>query len=232
MTAGSRVLGVDGCTGGWICALVDPADPQRPVDWRLLDDASAVVRLAADCAATAIDMPIGLPEDGPRTCDVQTRRLLGPRRSSVFPAPVRAVLGATSYRDACTRSRQASGRALPLQTWHLLPRIAALDAALDTNRQRHIVEAHPELSFSLLAGAPLPAKKQPDGRAARIHALGAWLPGVDMLVRRAPRPARPDDALDALAVAWTAARWAEGTACVIPEAPSYDARGLRMEIVA
>jgi predicted RNase H-like nuclease len=35
-------------------------------------------------AAVAVDIPIGLPATGPRSCDVEARQRLGPRRSSVF----------------------------------------------------------------------------------------------------------------------------------------------------
>ena len=41
--------------------------------------------------ALAIDIPIGIPEAGARPADREARALLGPRRNSVFPAPVRAA---------------------------------------------------------------------------------------------------------------------------------------------
>ncbi len=64
-----RVLGVDGCPGGWLGAVVT-TQPSPTVEWVLLPDATALVALAATCAATGVDMPIGLA-DGPRTCDVE-----------------------------------------------------------------------------------------------------------------------------------------------------------------
>lgn len=49
-----------------------------------------------------IDVPIGLPDRGARECDKAARRRLGPSRgSSVFPAPIRRILAATSYIEAC-----------------------------------------------------------------------------------------------------------------------------------
>lgn len=39
------------------------------------------------------------------------------------------------------------------------------------------------------------------------------------------------DALDAVVAAWSAARWAEGSAGRLPEAPEFDVNGLRMERV-
>lgn len=210
------MLGVDGCPGGWVGALVTPT----AVSWLLLPDMAAV--LAVPAAAVAIDIPIGLPTVGPRACDVLARQRLGPRRSSVFPAPVRAVLEASSYADACALSRVASGRALSKQAWFLVPRIADVDAAL-TDHAR-VVEVHPELVFAHLAGV-LPAKKEPAGRLAREAALRAELPPWPLF----PRPARSDDALDALACAWTARRWLAGEAEVLGD--EVDGRGVPMRIV-
>src|SRR6478672_10250511 len=91
----AAVLGVDGFRGGWVGARVVGTQ----VEWLLLPDAQAVVEASTAAAATAVDAPIGLPEAGPRDCDLAARRLLGVRGVSVFPAPVRAVLAATSYAE-------------------------------------------------------------------------------------------------------------------------------------
>ena len=212
------MLGVDGCPGGWVGARVDG----HSVEWLLLADVGEI--LAVPAAAVGIDMPIGLPAAGSRRCDVAARARLGSRRSSVFPAPVRAVLAADSYVDACARSREVSGRGLSVQAWNLVPRIRDLDgAAVDHDR---VVEVHPEVVFAWLAG-PLPGKKTAAGVLGREAALRAWLPGG---WPPAPRPARIDDALDALACAWTAARWRDGTAEVLG-AGEVDARGIPMRIV-
>jgi predicted RNase H-like nuclease len=216
MTTQSAVLGVDGCPGGWIGALVTATS----VTWLLLPDVAAV--LAVPAAAVGIDIPIGLPSVGPRACDVLARHRIGPRRSSVFPAPVRAVLAATSYAEACALSRSASGRALSKQAWFLVPRIDDADAAIDDHDR--VVEVHPEVVFAQLAGV-LPPKKDPAGQQARAAALAevmpAWPPP--------PRPARMDDALDALACARTARRWLTGDAETL--GGERDERGIPMRIV-
>lgn len=216
MTDQSAVLGVDGCPGGWIGALVTGSS----VSWLLLPDVAAVLSVPA--AAVGIDMPIGLPAVGPRSCDVAARALLGPRRSSVFPAPVRPVLEASSYDQACALSRTSSGKALSQQAWHLVPRIADLDASL-TDHDR-VVEVHPEVVFARLAGL-LPPKKEAAGRAGREAALRDELPPWPA----PPRPARMDDALDALACAWTARRWLRGEAEVL--GGELDGTGVPMRIV-
>jgi predicted RNase H-like nuclease len=228
------VLGVDGCPGGWIGALVTASRRGRPqgVRWVLLPDAAAIVAAAADVAVTAVDMPIGLPDVGPRACDVAARALLGPRASSVFPAPVRPVLDAVDYVDACERSRATCGRALSKQAWAIVPRIADLDAVLTPALQETIVEAHPELAFVRLSGGWLQSKRTAAGAAARTAALEHWLPGAAEALAAAPRPARRDDAADALVLTWVALRRVADIATVLPAVPERDARGLRMEIVS
>lgn len=234
----TRVIGVDGCPGGWVGALVGG---DGDVAWRILSDAAAIVSVGAE--VTAIDIPIGLPETGERDCDVAARRLLGRRAAAVFPAPPRAVVAAVeryggpgslpSHAEICRIARDATGRAISVQTWRLLPRIADVDRVMTPARQRDTVEVHPEVSFALLAGTPLPSKRTAAGRAARLAALGRWLPDPGAALAAAPRPAKADDALDALAAAWSAQRRRAGTAVVLPGGdPPRDARGLRMEIVA
>jgi predicted RNase H-like nuclease len=142
----------------------------------------------------AVDMPIGLPDQpGPRACDRAARRLLGPRRSSVFPAPSRAHLAAASFGDV---------GGLSIQAWNLVPKVREVDAAWEPR----VREVGPEVSFAAMAGAPMAhPKRTAAGRDERLAALGR---------AEAPRVpgARPDDVLDALACAWTAARIAAGTA--------------------
>jgi len=45
-----------------------------------------------------------------------------------------------------------------------------------------------------------------------------------------PAGAAPDDVLDACALAWSARRVVDGTACRIPDMPTRDRRGLHMEL--
>ena len=64
------VLGVDGWRGAWVGALLDG----RSVTLLALPDVAAVLAVP-DVELVAIDMPIGLSDDGVRTCDVEARRL-------------------------------------------------------------------------------------------------------------------------------------------------------------
>lgn len=55
--------------------------------------------------AVGVDMPIGLPGPERRTADVEARRLLGPRRSSLFWTPPLCVLDTADHAEANRWSR-------------------------------------------------------------------------------------------------------------------------------
>jgi predicted RNase H-like nuclease len=196
---------------------------------RRLDAAIADVA-AGRLAAIAVDMPIGLPDRGPRACDIAARQRLGARRSSVFPTPVRAALDAPTYAEALARSRAASGRGLSRQAFNLLAKMAELDAIIRPELQDQVVEAHPEMAFARLAGRPAAhPKRTAEGRAERLAVLDRAGLG-DLSAVRLPGAA-PDDVLDAVALTLTAARVRDGVAERLGDG-TRDARGLCMEVVA
>jgi predicted RNase H-like nuclease len=183
--------------------------------------------------SAAIDIPIGLTADGPRDCDREARRLLGPRRSSVFPAPVRPVLHATSYAEACAISREHCGKGVSKQLYNILGKIRESDHVMSPRLQAQLFEACPELSFALMhGGAPMRhTKRTQEGRDERVAALRVGLGvGVTPLVERPPSGAARDDVFDALALAWTARRIAAGQGLRL--GGDLDGRGLRMEVRA
>jgi predicted RNase H-like nuclease len=200
------VLGVDGWRGQWVGALLDG----RRVALSVLPDAAAVLAVPG-AEVIGIDMPIGLSADGPRACDLAARKLLGRAGSSVFPAPVRPVLRCASYDEACVVSRAASGKALSVQTWNLVPSIADLDRALGDPPDDRVHEVHPELAFRELDGRVVSPKASARGLAERIRALEPVLDVLDALAD-APAAVPAVDCLDACAVAWSARRIAEGSA--------------------
>ena len=89
-----------------------------------------------------------------------------------------------------------------------------------------VVECHPEVSLRALTGRVLPRKKSAPGALQRLAALQAALGAVPA---DAPASAALDDALDALACAWTALRWLRGQAEVL--GGEVDATGTPMRIV-
>jgi predicted RNase H-like nuclease len=140
------IRGVDGCQGGWLC-LTANVDGGKAVA-QVFPDAKSLLESTA-VAITAIDTPIGLPSDNSRQCDFEARRLLGPSRSSVFPAPVRRAVEAASYDLACTASEKTWGKRLSKQTYALLPRIRDLDCLLRQKPElvNTVFEVHPEVCF-------------------------------------------------------------------------------------
>jgi predicted RNase H-like nuclease len=218
MDRDSAVLGVDGCPGGWVGALV----LRDEVTWYAGSLASLLLLPAS---IVAVDVPMGLPSDGTRrACDLLAAARLGARRSSVFPAPPRAVLGATSHAEASALSRAAGSVGVSIQTWNIVPKIREAAAVRDDR----LIEVHPELSFRALTRDPLPSKKTAPGRTARLAALRTWLPGLEL---PSPRPGRAavDDCLDALVCARTGLRWQAGNAEVLGGA--LDPTGQVMRIV-
>jgi predicted RNase H-like nuclease len=168
-----------------------------------------------------IDMPLGLLAEGWREADRAARRLLGPRRSSVFAIPPRAVWAQTSYQAANVRCRELTGQGFSAQAWGLRAKL------LEANEYRDgcghpLYEVHPELAFGAMAGAPLAASKHTGpGRDARRRLLaeaGLELPaGIPAAIL--------GDVLDAAAVAWSARRIAAGQAVIVPAQPQLDDRG-------
>ena len=185
------------------------------------------------CAAVGVDIPIGLSDDKSRQADVRAREVLRPlRASSVFPAPVRAVLTATSYEEACALSFGACGKKISKQTYAILPKIREADGAMTPELQKRVVEVHPEVSFcSLNKMQPLAHSKKSPAGAQKRERLLAKLFEDDLACRAVRDGVWLEDFFDACAAAWTARRLALGKAERLPAGPSVDGRGLRMEIV-
>ena len=150
-----------------------------------------------------------------RPCDLEARRFVGPRSSSVFHTPPRKVLKAPTYQDANRIAKRVSGRGVSAQAYALRAKILEVDpiAAVEDR----IVETHPEVCFCAMKGSALAyPKKSWNGQMERRTLLRSQgielpdhLPNADMV------PA--DDLLDATAAAWTALRVFRGEAGVLPE---------------
>jgi predicted RNase H-like nuclease len=218
-----RVIGVDGCRGGWLAATV--TDDSVTWSWSPVDD---VAFMSARGDAVAVDIPMGLLSSGRRDCDASAKSYLGDRRATVFWAPLRCVLTTPTYADACRLLRERSLPGMSAQAYGIVRAVRAVDVALEPAMQERVVEAHPECSFAALGGdGPLPPKKSATGVARRIAALSEFVDVVAALAD-VPPGCPVDDALDALACAWTAVRWAQGRRCVL--GGDADERGLVMRI--
>jgi predicted RNase H-like nuclease len=208
------VTGVDGCAAGWVAVTLGPES-------RL---AAAPVRVAVAATldglpltgVTGIDMPLGLLDAGWRDADLLARRALGRRGVTVFAIPPRAVWECETYAEANRVCRDLTGKGFSVQAWGLRRKIAEADEfrrrAQPARCLVQLHEVHPELSFTAMAGAPLPdSKHTAAGLAVRRALLAAA--GITLPTRVAS--AAEDDLLDAAAVAWSARRIAAGQAAVL-----------------
>ena len=171
------MTGIDACRRGWVAVTLEAsgaAGPLGAVPASVRVHGSLASLLAADpVAVTGIDMPLGLVESGWREADRAARRLLGPRRSSVFAIPPEAVWAEPSYQAANQRCRELTGQGFSIQAWGLRAKL------LEANRYRQarghpLYEVHPELAFGAMAGAPLPySKHTAPGRELRRELLAS-----------------------------------------------------------
>jgi predicted RNase H-like nuclease len=223
------VIGIDGCSAGWVGFKVDTSSRGTVVE---LIDLPAVLRShPSDFACLGIDIPIGLL-NAPRACDLAARALLGqPRGSSVFPAPCRAAIQARNYEEAKAINRLKAGRAISLQAWCISPKIRQVDEAITPAHQQWVFEVHPEVSFWALNGKrPMAHRKTTaQGKADRIALMNKVFPGVEQHLSHRAHGIEVDDVLDAAAAAWTALRMHDGIAkCVC--AAEQDEKGLAVTI--
>jgi predicted RNase H-like nuclease/ADP-ribose pyrophosphatase YjhB (NUDIX family) len=221
------VLGVDACPGGWVGVVLDTA--RRASVFVAADIAGLVdlVRETHPVTVVAIDIPIGLPDDSGRRADAEARRVLVGKSSSLFSTPVRAALEAATYEEGRAANLAATdGRtSVSAQAYALREKVLQVDAWVRSRPGVRVIEVHPEVSFSRMAGAPVLARKKDEaGVRARREALAAhgiaappWFRGGGF---------GEDDLLDACAAAWTAVRHSLGVSESFPETPEVFSDGI------
>ena len=240
--------GIDGCKGGWFCiGLTNAGDHCSLVAADIIDAHSKLQKRGAKIAL--IDIPIGLSDnDEERTCDVEARRCIESRSSSVFPAPCRCALevfSACGEEAAKKVNHQITGRSLSKQSLAIMKKIAEVDGFMRGNESKNFFrEVHPEVCFWALNGdVPLAhGKRKMEGRCERLeilrrYSLNTKRPlNIDAIYNKSlcehPRKTVAyDDVLDALAAALTARNVYAKQPRTLPTAPAKDSRGLTMEMV-
>ncbi len=231
-------VGVDGCRRGWVSVARRSG---RSAQLSVHQDLADLWEMHRGADAVFVDMPIGLLESGPgeRFCEYQARRMLGPRRASVFPVPCRQAVHARSDAEAIAVNQAYMGRGLTLQTLAIRAKIRQVDDLLRNDARARAVfrEIHPELLFCAMnRGNPMThRKKRREGKRER-EALLATLADksvlCDVFVQSRAYLRRDvgwDDILDALAAAVAASHPDE--LVNMPENPPLDACGLPMQMV-
>jgi predicted RNase H-like nuclease/8-oxo-dGTP pyrophosphatase MutT (NUDIX family) len=221
------VLGVDACSTGWVGVLLGPEGRPRVYVARDITELLELVGETTQVSVVAIDIPIGLPDSSGRQADAEARRLLVGKSSSIFSTPVRSALEAETYAEGRAANLVATqGRtSVSAQAYALREKVLQVDAWVRSRPGVRVIEVHPEVSFTRMAGAPLLARKKDDeGVTARREALAAqgitappWFRGAGF---------GEDDLLDACAAAWTAARHDLGAAESLPAAPEVFSDGI------
>ncbi len=207
--------------------------------------------LPAD-AIIAVDMPIGLPEQGTkggREAERSVRPLLRKRRSSVFSIPSRAAVYAEigpfpkgTYVQAHARASKVaresspSASSFPIQAFGIFPKIREIDHILrqDPALQQRLHESHPEIAFQALnEGVEMTYKKSTaSGQAERCQLLERHGFSAGFLGRRDFSKAARDDFLDACVMLLVAERLRAGAARSYPSPPVRDSSGLPIAIWA
>jgi predicted RNase H-like nuclease len=216
VTAG-RVLGVDACKSGWI-GIAETGETTAAYTATHIDELIAAGDAEGPIHVVAIDMPIGLPDDGPRRADQLARLAVGPQWRSVFMTPVRAALEAPDHASAIAVNQKATGAGVSAQAFALRRKLLEVDAWVRQARIT-VVEVHPEVSFATLAGRPLPESKRTWAGVVRRRRL---LAGTGIVL---------DDDLGsagsaAAVAAWTARRVARNEAQPLPDPPEVFSDGI------
>jgi len=223
------VAGVDGCRAGWVRFAVEI--PSLVTSVEVVDLTEVLRNRPADLACIGIDIPIGLL-DGSRACDKAARKLLAqPRGTSVFAAPCRAALSATTHAAASQINRDKTGRGLSQQAFGIIPKIKQVDDAITPECQNWAFEVHPEVCFwALNKRHPMTHnKKTKEGAVERIALLRRVFPEIEKHLASRPHRVGADDLLDAAAAAWTALRcYRKEAECVC--VPERDQKGLEATI--
>ncbi len=204
------VAGVDGCRAGWVWFKVELESETTSVD--VVDLPELLRNRPRGIAVLGIDMPIGLLE-GSRACDKAARKLLGqPRGTSVFAAPCRAALRASSHPEASTINRERTGRGLSRQSWAIAPKIKQVDDAITPGSQHWAFEVHPEVCFwALNQHRPMAhSKRTAKGADERLGLLAPVFPNIEYHAAHRPPHVGLDDLLDAAVASWAALRGSRG----------------------
>lgn len=212
LTVPYPVLGIDACVAGWVGVLLGQDGRLTVHVATTIDALVAQVRESAAVAVIAIDIPIGLPDNGSRRADELVRDALPGKASAVFRTLTRSAYSA----EADDESREA---------WLLGPKILQIDAWVRGTPGSIVIEIHPELCFARLEGNPILVEKRTEEGITRRRAALAragivpprWYSGAGFA---------EDDLLDASVAAWTAVRHLNRESESLPEVPEVFSDGL------
>ena len=241
--------GIDGCRKGWVAVHFSP-EHEPGAEVIATGELPHWIRQAGPARLILIDMPIGLPDaawivsrngSASRGCEPEARKLLGPRRSSVFNPPVRSALE-FSGEAASAENFRVCGKKLSQQSRGILARIREADAAWSAASMGHahiaLWEAHPELAFRALNGGRSMDhwKRTPEGHRERMRLLERTRPGVRRFIGKVAesclrKEVGLDDIADAAVLGISAQLGYPDRFRALPEVEDRDTLGRPMEMV-
>ncbi len=231
-----KYIGIDGCKTGWFFIILNDNE-----EWGIgvVKEIKDLLLQITDSKLVLIDIPIGLKNKGKkeRSCDVLSRKILGKRRSSVFPVPCREAIYCLNYEEASKVNDINTGRKLSKQSWAITGKIKEIDLFIQENSDvNNFREIHPEVCFWALncKQEMSYSKKKKKGIDERLEVLSRYCPqskdifnkSLDKFLRK--ELAR-DDILDAMVGAVTAKMNKELE--IFSSDLEIDEKGIRMEIV-
>ena len=236
LTSGTKehfVVGIDWMNPYWLAAEILGND----ISIRKLPHIADINKFYANADAVLIDIPIGLPENieenMARPDSAARHQLFDGRKSSIFPVPCRQAINIDNYAEASEKNRQILGKKLTSQSFAFSKTIRQVDDFLAEHHtwKNRLMESHPEVAFQILNGGNglCHSKHTNEGIAERIAILRVY--GVDPLplftgfaLKQYP------DVLDALCLAVSAQLGCRNSFRTIPETPSSDSCGIKMQI--
>ena len=214
-------VGVDGTRGGWVYCFME--------DFKILD-VELFERFTLVPGSTLVDIPIGLPENRERTCDVMARKLLSRRASSVFTVPCRKAVYQDSYAKALETNRLLVGKGFSRQFWNIVQKVREVDELMRKEEKARtlVKESHPELCFLAISGKLMKSKHEKAGLEERLETLARYIPDArERLIEVSRKQKIPlDDVIDATVLALSLSF----ELVSIPETPEYDIYGIPMQI--
>lgn len=199
--------GIDASSGGWFGTVIDE---DGTVDQYFEESFESIVVKIGEIEPVLVDVPIGLPTEDRRSCDIKTKTLLGCRGLSVFYPPSTDAIDIEPYEKANQAHRDAIGHGLSQQAYHIGSAIRQVRDELDGEIDGRIRESHPELCFLALNGQPVAwPKSTKHGQQFRLELLGRVIGTAEQLYNDAletylRRKVSRDDILDSMVLAWAA----------------------------
>lgn len=193
-----RWAGIDGCKGGWIVCEVGESSAGFSFVQHLSE-------LNPELYETVlIDIPLAFAGNGHRSCEVEAKKRLKKRSSSLFFTPVKEAVMENDYIKGLEINRLKIGKGFSKQAFYLFPKIREAVAF----KQKHslkVFESHPELCFVGWAGSPPQfSKKTKEGEYERLLLIERLSPQLLAVLKEAPFQKSRDDMIDAAILALTA----------------------------